>query len=701
MCYFEKALPIWIANASETKNIRAIIRTEAKLTKNALLRIATSCVYSLYIDGVFVAYGPARAGKNHFRMDEISLEEFVSDKIQLVTIEVQSYQVNSFCLMKQSPFLQAELVSSEEICAYTGGSDFSAGIDDSLVQKIQRFSFQRPFVEGYRLTPNSYEYRTNSQIVLDEKIEVLDEKCIVNRHSQYPIYETRDARLVFSGIAEKKSDVTYVDSRSYTMISDKLEGFPPEELEWHVSRELQEYAFCKAEDVKAELWDGEYSIYDFGVNYAGFLRVNVTASKKTILYAVFDEVLVNNDVDIIRDECCRAVKYELEPGTYELKFFEPYCMKYVKLFVSSGSCVVQGVSIIGYNHPPVDNPILSQNAEIKLLSETAINTFRGNAVDLLTDCPSRERGGYPCDSFFTARTEYLLTGKNHVEKDFLENFLHEDKYSCIEPRMIPMCYPADHWDGVYIANWGLWLILELKDYLRRTGDCDLVERYRDKVMKLVDFHRSLENQEYLLTKIPEGVFVEWSHANEMVQDINFPSNMLWYAALHVVAELYGNSELLQHGEQVKQSILKYAYVDGFFCDHAKYENDRVMTIKESSEVCQYYAFLFGIADENSHSEWFEKMVNEFGPKRREENTYPDICFAELFMGIPLRIEMLLQKGLFEVAYEEIKFFYLKQAELIGTFWEAFAPGNSYNHGLGSIVLYWLDKIEKQEKSFLW
>ena len=147
--------------------------------------------------------------------------------------------------------------------------------------------------------------------------------------------------------------------------------------------------------------------------------------------------------------------------------------------------------------------------------------------------------------------------------------------------------------------------------------------------------------------------------------------------------------------------MKYSYVDGFFCDHARFDGQTVNTVKESSEVCQYYAFLFGIADKERFPQLFERLVNEFSLGRRENNNYPDICFAELFFGIPLRIELLLNYGLFEQAESEIMHYYLPQAKQTGTFWEGFGVGNSCNHGFASVVAYWLYKIIKQETSFLW
>lgn len=698
---FQAAKPIWLKSDKGEMNVRAVFRKVTDVSKDSIIRIATSCVYSLFVNGDFVAFGPARAGRDHFRMDVIDLSRFAGAQDCIVTIEVQSYQVNSFCLIKQDPFLQAEIVSNGEIAAFTGNGSFDCGIDKSLVRKLQRFSFQRPFVEGYILDKDSNKYRIDKTVKLEAETEILPEREIICRGTKYPEYDYFKAKGIFSGKAVIKSDPVYIDTRSYTGICDKLQGFLPSELEWHVLREVQRYQFVPGNTCKNRLSSEEYSVYDFGVNLTGFLTVDVEASESTVLYLVFDEVLNHSDVDITRDECCRAVKYVLAKGKYRLKLFEPYGMKYVKVFASSGNCVVNGVGLIEYCHPKLNSPFKSGDETVKTLTAAAINTFRANAVDLFTDCPTRERGGYLCDSFFTARAEHFLTGESLVEKDFLTNFLHEDDYDCIDHEIdrgiVPMCYPANHLDGVYIPNWGLWLILEVRDYYKRTGDRQLVDAFYNKIMGIIRFHQALENSEHLLEKIPEGVFVEWSHANEMVQDINFPSNMLYSAALAAAFELYHVSEFYEKSKLVKEAVLKYSFVDEFFCDKAVRTNGNITTVSESSEACQYYAFLFGIADKDTHPELFGRMVNEFGPDRKYQNKYPSICFAAMFIGIPLRIEMLLENGLFDQAYEEIKKYYLHQAQTTGTFWEILDGGSSYNHGFGSIVAVWLDRILKHEK----
>ena len=104
--------------------------------------------------------------------------------------------------------------------------------------------------------------------------------------------------------------------------------------------------------------------------------------------------------------------------------------------------------------------------------------------------------------------------------------------------MIPMCYPADVDNGGFIPNWAMWFILELRDYSYRTGDSAFISLFMDKVYRLIGWFESFENADGLLERLPGWVFIEWSKANDFVQDINFPSNMLYSAALSAAGELF-------------------------------------------------------------------------------------------------------------------------------------------------------------------
>ncbi len=133
-------------------------------------------------------------------------------------------------------------------------------------------------------------------------------------------------------------------------------------------------------------------------------------------------------------------------------------------------------------------------------------------------------------------TRLLRPGRNLVaievagyNVNFYENFLLPKRFAHLPEGMLPMCYPADHYDGVFIPNWALWFVVQLEEYLERSGNRQLVDALQPKVMRLLEYFRPFENSDGLLEKLESWVFVEWSAANKFVQDVNYPSNLLYMA----------------------------------------------------------------------------------------------------------------------------------------------------------------------------
>lgn len=236
---FKKAKPIWIKDKQNEMHIRAIFRTSVGLEndRETWVKIATSGIYNLYINGAFVSYGPARAGKGHFRMDCIDITPYVKKGQNLVVIEVAGYNVNSYYIMNQPSFLQAEIVEGDRVVSYTGDDLFEGAINPYLIRKVQRYSFQRPMIEAYNLE-EGYEqiYTDLSRDINPEELEIQEDKTIIERYAPYPQYEVIEAKAISSGSV----DIDYPPEnihrdRSYKDVGPTILGFKPEELEFSIT----------------------------------------------------------------------------------------------------------------------------------------------------------------------------------------------------------------------------------------------------------------------------------------------------------------------------------------------------------------------------------------------------------------------------------------------------------------------------------
>ena len=73
---FKKAMPIWVKGRETEMNLRVQFKTIIDYGENVTVNIATSGIYQLCINGEFVSYLPAIAGKCTYRLDEILVDKF-------------------------------------------------------------------------------------------------------------------------------------------------------------------------------------------------------------------------------------------------------------------------------------------------------------------------------------------------------------------------------------------------------------------------------------------------------------------------------------------------------------------------------------------------------------------------------------------------------------------------------------------------
>jgi alpha-L-rhamnosidase len=696
---FVSAKPIWPKGRETEKNLFVGLRAsfKAPAQERVILRATGATLYRVCLNGHFLGHGPARGPHGYYRMDEWDLTDKLQPGANVVAFEVAGYNVNSYYLLDQPSFLQAEIVADGKVLASTDGhgTPFTAAILKERVQKVQRYSFQRPFSEVYRLAPGYDRWRADAASTFDEaKISAQPAKALLPRRVSYPDYVVRQPSwLVSQGQVRTgvKADAPWKD-RSLTAIGPKLGGYPEKELATIPSLELQTVANATNHPINQPWTPGEslilqsnaWQIVDFGCNLTGFLGAQLNCRSRTRLFLTFDEILSDGDVDFKRLGCVNIIEYDLQPGKYELESFEPYTLRYVKLIVLEGDCEVQNLSLREYAGAAVWQAHFAASDErLNRLFAAGRETFRQNALDIFMDCPSRERAGWLCDSFFTSRVAQDLCGDTRIEKNFFENYLLPPKFAHLPDGMLPMCYPADHNDGVFIPNWALWFVVELEEYLARSGDRETVDALKPRVLRLFDYFKKFKNEDGLLEKLESWVFIEWSDANSFVQDVNFPSNMLYAKALDAAGKMYGLPELVEDAERMRETIRRQSFEAGFFADNAKRVNGKLQTTTNRTEVCQYFAFFFEVAKPETHSELWQRLIRDFGPQRKQTKAFPEVHPANAFIGNVLRLELLSRYGLCQQLLDESLAYQLYMADRTGTLWENDGAYASCDHGFAS------------------
>ncbi len=586
--------------------------------------------------------------------------------------------------------------------SYTGktGSFYAMALEFKL-QKTMRYSFQRTFTEVYKLDCHNdlVKWMDNKSYAKIGEVDI-DFKYLM-REVPKPVFEIHNITgIIEKGTAEKidhKKDFKYISHRFINNISDTISGYKLDEIKEKPFYTIQDYAFNKLshKDTTVEIkhkiiGSCEYVIFDMGKNNNGFILSEITALKDSEIYFIFDEKLVNNRIDINSWQSLNVIKYDLKKSSekYKLASFETYGFKYIMCFVRRGCINLHLLQLREYSYPFYSNVKFQCDDEIiSRIYSAAVETYRQNTLDIFMDCPTRERAGWLCDSYFTSQAEQYFSGESIVEKVMIENYLLPKDFPFIPNGMLPMCYPADHPDGNFIPQWAMWYVIELEEYFKRNPLAEK-ETFRDLCYRLISYFKQYENEYGLLENLDKWNFIEWSDANNWTQDVNYPTNMLYSKLLMLMGEWYYDNSLIKKSIGIKKHIVDQSFNGIFFIDNAvRDENGKLMVTDNKSEVCQYYALFFDIAviDDNRFDELRNTVVNIFGPDRKQMGILPDVAYANAFIGNYLRMMLLLRWGFNDQAIREVKEYFNHMANTSGTLWEHDSISGSLNHGFASFA----------------
>jgi len=701
---FKKALPVWETDKENEMNYNLVFRSVINKAEKVKIALSASSMYQMFVNGSLVSEGPARAGHGWYRVDEIDISRYVTKDKNVVCIYVDGYNVENYYLIKQPSFLCAEIISDGKIVAATGCEGFVAKYHSDRIRNVVRYSFQRTFVEAYNIDEHFRDFETKLEAsFVPVELALQDEKKFIERGVALARYDECDASEVISRGCAVFSDTCDNPFRiGYAVPSADTSAFADAKV--HIFDEIRKgtYTCTSTQTEKADrvqIGANEYVIYKMPTEKSGFIRFGITAQEDAEIIVHFDEVLKDGDVTperLLTHQ--RGAIWFLKKGTYSIITNEPYTVNYLKFInKSTGKVTVTNLGITEFAADIEYKPLNSGNKNLDLIHKAAIETYKQNAIDVFTDCPSRERAGWLCDSFFTARVERLLTGKSDLERNFLENFLIAENVGHIESRMFPMCFPADHINENFIPNWAMWYVLELEEYLGRSGDRELVDMAKDKILRLCEYFEKFENSDGLLENLEKWIFVDWSKANDYVDGVNYPSNMLYARMLEIVTNLYGDKKYVQKAAKIKAEICKQSYADGFFRDHAVRDENGNLVLKQEdvTESCQYYAFFTKTATKYTHPELWKTLVDEFGPGRMEKGLHTNVAPSNAFMGLYIRLDLLSEEGDKDTVLNNIEGFFIHMAKATGTLWEDKDGAASCNHGFASHVLVWMDKFIKR------
>ena len=361
-------------------------------TRSFSLSLVAGSVFKLYVDGKAGFFGPMRAAHGYARVHRISGEG------RYLAVIVNHPGIRTFCWLREDPYFACTVTSGDRTWTT---DDFSAYALPERTRKVLRYAYQRAFSEVYRVDGSTSAFLSGKPLTapLEKKQVPLPELLECRTHA--PVLKELFPRTeIASGyIADTGShEVPY--QRYFDLVGKTLDGFGADEV---TDNQIADYvAFLHTKQPTAT--GLAYRMFAMDGSKTGFLNVKIHAPAGGTVYLAYEELLDEKDGDIVlhplRNETLNVVKWTLEGGgDYELSTFEPYTAQYAEVIFPVGAEV--SFSVTEYVNPDAGNlRFRCADEDINRIVKAARESFRSNAVDLLTDCPSRERSGWLSDSYF-------------------------------------------------------------------------------------------------------------------------------------------------------------------------------------------------------------------------------------------------------------------------------------------------------------
>lgn len=686
---FKHAQAVWPHGMEREKNLAVCFIIDLESLYDCKLYITASTFYRLFVNGTFVSFGPARAAQGYARVDVVELGRFHHPHSHnSIRIEVVGYYCHSLSTCLSPSFLCAEIRNADTVIAYTG-RDFTAYQMHQKEQCVQRYSVQRHFGEVWN--------RTHKELPLGTPQPISEQPVFLPRVAPYPHYEDLLCEATHSsGTFAFDETLPYHTTRYSWADRPSYWGFFEED-------DIQEKPFVfiqrQRQTKQADsrllplvLQSGAYALFDFSRISCGFLQFSATASEGTKIVIGFSEYCERETFTFTEMNCQNVLQYTLAAGDNHEISFEPYTLRFAVVMVVHGSMTLSqfGIKTFCRDMTKAKKVTLADPRHQKLY-DAAARTFSHNAVDIFTDCPSRERAGWLCDSYFMGCAEHFFMGEVPVEEAFLENY-RLCRTAHLPKGMLPMCYPSDiklqnDGDGLFIPQWCMWYVLEVSEYLTIRNSSADASLFRDSVMGIVRWLSQFENEDGLLEDLPSWNFVEWSTANAWTKNVNYPTNFLYAGVLSAVYQLYGEKALLEKSRRIAEKTAERSFDGVMFTDNAVRNCNGILeNTGNSSEACQYYAILFGNVD--LQAEKFvrlqQSIYNGFADGAPDGR---DFVPVNAFIGLYLRLKALLKLEEYDLLLDNVVDFFGEMADLTGTLWEYRQRKGSFDHGFASYAAY--------------
>ncbi len=563
-----------------------------KKPKSAKLYISADDYYKLYINGRFVAQGPAPGYPERYPYNEIDVTEWLTGGEDLIAVHTY-YQglVNRVWHSGDGRHgLLFDLVCDDETVLFSDTSVLTHR--HGAYEAIGKFGYETQFCERY--DSRAAEIGFESPEFDDSEWESAE----LSLTADHKLTEQNTKMLVFEDIGPE--------------LTEKRDGF---------------------------------TLFDFGKNYVGYLKIRAKGrrgERLTVRYG--QELLENGRVRYeMRCNCRYEDEWVLSGGEDTLDIFDYKSFRYAELI---GECEMISASLEARHYPfELKRGLRPEydDGELRRIWELCLHTQKYGVQEVIQDCMDREKGFYLGDGCYTALAHLILTGDDAICRKMIDDAFFTQR---ITPTLMT-CLSCSFMQE--IGEFPLMLVSLVLWRYRLAGDKDYLKDNYEKCKALLEAYRAEFEHDGLLSELNKWCVVEWPKnfqdgyavdikEGRVCHEPHVAINAYYIEAvktLNIIAEILGEKPYRDEKQLVS------AFVDAFY-DHEAHVFLDGTENRHVSYIGNAFPFAFGLAPDREFTEKFIETVKERGISSLSLfGTFPVLCGlvraerAELIRGLLL------------------------------------------------------------------
>ena len=578
----------------EEENSHVLFRKKVTLENVTVAKVyitADDC-YKLYINGTFVAQGPAPAYHNCYNYNEIDVAKYLT--VGENTIAVHTYYQGLVNRVWQSGDFRHGLLFDLEV-----DGEVVASSDDSF------------------LTARHTAYTSIGKSGYDTQFMERYDSRAAECGFYFPEFDDSD----WKGATLKAVD-------DYTVVPQKSKMLVYEDITPVIERR-----------------EGNKIFLDFGKMYVGtvFARAKGADGEK-ITIKMGQELTAEGDVRYkLRCNCSYLEEWILSGGEDSLNQFDSKPFRYPEI-ESESSAEITDIKLVARHYPFDLKTKMSDrfvgNDAAEQIWELCVHSQKYGIQETIQDCPDREKGFYLGDGCYDAFANYILTRDDSmvrklIDDAFASSFICEGLMTCMSCSFMQEIaeYP------LILPDLMLW-------HFKAEGDVEYLRENLIKMQRVLDFYRENYESDRIINNLDRWCVVEWpknyqdGYAADVTEgkvsrEAHIAINAYYYRAVSVTNKLCVLAGLDLYRDDEK--MICDAIVEKFY----DRENHLFVDGEEHRHISligNVYPFAFDMAPDGEFEERFLDLLSRKGEDQTSLFTTFPILFKLTRMGDDERIK---------------------------------------------------------------